>query len=344
VVAERILEVLVPPFAIEASDIPLEVTASIGIAEGGRNLPGDLLRDADIALYRAKAAGKHCAVSFSPSMKRSFADLRHIESDLQHALERNEFFLLYQPTVDLASGTFNGVEALLRWRHPEKGVVLPDEFIPALESSGLIVPVGGWVLREACRQGALWNRRGHTLKMSVNISAVQLERDRIIDDINNALGESGLHPDMLVLELTETTLMHNVEETLTRLTLVKALGVTLAIDDFGTGYSSLAYLRQFPIDVLKIDQSFVAGIADSKESAAIVHTLVQLGKVLGLETVAEGIESDDQRRRLRAEDVNVGQGFLFARPLSVEAVDQLLDTAMVNGAMARPRAVATSGS
>jgi EAL domain-containing protein (putative c-di-GMP-specific phosphodiesterase class I) len=138
--------------------------------------------------------------------------------------------------------------------------------------------------------------------------------------------------------------MHNVEETLTRLTLVKALGVTLAIDDFGTGYSSLAYLRQFPIDVLKIDQSFVAGIADSKESAAIVHTLVQLGKVLGLETVAEGIESDDQRRRLRAEDVNVGQGFLFARPLSVEAVDQLLDTAMVNGAMARPRAVATSGS
>jgi EAL domain-containing protein (putative c-di-GMP-specific phosphodiesterase class I) len=162
------------------------------------------------------------------------------------------------------------------------------------------------------------------LKMSVNISAVQLERDRIIDDVNSALTLSGLEPDMLVLELTETTLMHNVEETLTRLTLMKTLGVNLAIDDFGTGYSSLAYLRQFPIDVLKIDQSFVAGIADSKESAAIVHTLVQLGKVLGLETVAEGIEDDDQRQRLRAEDVNVGQGFLFARPLSVEAVNELL--------------------
>jgi diguanylate cyclase (GGDEF)-like protein/PAS domain S-box-containing protein len=324
VVAERLLDVLAPPFEIEASTVPLEVTASIGIAEGDRLLPGDLLRDADIALYRAKAAGKHCAVTFSPSMQRSFADLLHIENDLQHALERNQFFLLYQPTVDLTSGAFNGVEALLRWRHPERGIVQPDEFIPALESSGLIVPVGQWVLHQACRQGAAWNRQGYMLKMSVNISAVQLERDRIIDDVNSALALSGLDPDMLVLELTETTLMHNVEETLTRLNLMKTLGVNLAIDDFGTGYSSLAYLRQFPIDVLKIDQSFVAGIADSKESAAIVHTLVQLGKVLGLETVAEGIEDDDQRQRLRAEDVNVGQGFLFARPLSVEAVGQLL--------------------
>ncbi len=158
----------------------------------------------------------------------------------------------------------------------------------------------------------------------MNISAIQLERDRIIDDVHSALTTSGFDPGMLILELTETTLMQDVEATVVRLKLLKALGVRLAIDDFGTGYSSLAYLRKFPIDVLKIDQSFVSGIAETKESAAVVHTLVQLGKVLGLETVAEGIESDDQRRRLQAENVNIGQGFLFARPLDVGAVDRLL--------------------
>jgi diguanylate cyclase (GGDEF)-like protein/PAS domain S-box-containing protein len=328
VVAERIGDVLKTPFEIAASPVPIEVTTSIGIAEGDRGLPGELLRDADIALYRAKAAGKNCAVVFVPSMQRTVEDHRHIEVDLHHALEGNQFFLLYQPTVDLSTGEFNGVEALLRWTHPERGVVQPNDFIPELESSGLIVPVGEWVLREACKQGAAWHRQGHRIKVSVNISAVQLERDRIIDDVHNALTESGLPPAALILELTETTLMHDVEETLIRLKLLKTLGVSLAIDDFGTGYSSLAYLRQFPIDVLKIDQTFVSGVADTKESAAIVHTLVQLGKVLGLETVAEGVECDEQRKKLEAEDVNVGQGFLFARPLNVEAVDQLLNTSI----------------
>jgi diguanylate cyclase (GGDEF)-like protein/PAS domain S-box-containing protein len=323
VVAERIRDVLRPPFEIEASQVPLEVTASIGIAEGDRNDPGELLRDADIALYRAKAAGKRCAVIFAPSMQRSLSDLHHVQNDLHHALERNEFFLLYQPTVDLRTGRFVGVEALLRWRHPERGVIAPNEFIPALESTGLIVPVGAWVLREACRQGASWNLRGYPMNVSVNLSAVQLERDRIIDEVNAALVASGLEPNRLTLELTETTLMHDVAETLTRLNLLKTLGISLAIDDFGTGYSSLAYLRQFPIDVLKIDQSFISGVADTRESAAIVHTLVQLGKVLGLETVAEGIEDDEQRKRLRAEQVDVGQGYLFARPLEVEAVEEL---------------------
>jgi len=324
VVSERILDVLGTPFEIQASDVPLEATASIGIATGDRASAGELLRDADIALYRAKAAGKHCAVAFSPLMQEAVDDRRSVEVDLHHALEECQFFLLFQPTIDLSNGAFTGVEALLRWRHPERGVVLPNDFIPALESSGQIVPVGSWVLHEACRQGAIWHGQGHRIMVSVNISAVQLERDRIIDDVHSALSTSGFDPGMLILELTETTLMQDVEATLVRLKLLKALGVSLAIDDFGTGYSSLAYLRQFPIDVLKIDQSFVSGIADTKESAAIVHTLVQLGKVLGLETVAEGIESDEQRKRLQAEDVNVGQGYLFARPLDVEAVDRLL--------------------
>jgi diguanylate cyclase (GGDEF)-like protein/PAS domain S-box-containing protein len=329
VVAERIRDVLATPFSIAASDTPLEVTASIGIAEGDRAQPGELLRDADIALYRAKARGKHCSVAFSPSMQTAIDNHRNIEVDLHHALDNGEFFLLYQPTVDLSTGTFIGVEALLRWRHPQRGVVQPNHFIPALESSGLIVPVGRWVLDEACRQGAEWHRQGHHIAMSVNISGIQLERDRIIDDVHGALSASGFDPSELILELTETTLMHDVEATIIRLNLLKALGVSLAIDDFGTGYSSLAYLRQFPIDVLKIDQSFVSGVAKTKESAAIVHTLVQLGKVLDLETVAEGIESNDQRMLLQAEDVNIGQGYLFARPLEVEAVDQLLKGAIV---------------
>ena len=327
VVAARIRDVLAAPFSISASDVPFQVTASIGIAEGDRAHPGELLRDADIALYRAKAAGKHCTVTFSPSMQEAVDDQRTIEVDLHHALDNGEFFLLYQPTVELATGAFVGVEALLRWRHPQRGVVQPSSFIPALESSGLIIPVGEWALHEACRQGAEWHRQGHQIAMSVNISGVQLERDRVIDDVHNALTASGFDPGRLNLELTETTLMHDVEATVVRLKLLKALGVSLAIDDFGTGYSSLAYLRQFPIDVLKIDQSFVSGVARTKESAAIVHTLVQLGKVLDLETVAEGIETDEQCRLLQAEDVNIGQGYLFARPLETDAVGELLKAA-----------------
>ena len=326
VVAQRISDVLAAPFQIPASDAPLDVTASIGIAEGDRGHPGELLRDADIALYRAKAAGKHCAVTFDASMHEAVDHHRSIELDLHHALQDDQFFLLYQPTIDLMTGAVAGVEALLRWRHPERGTVQPDDFIPALESSGLIVPVGEWVLREACRQAELWTRQGHRITMSVNISAVQLQRDRIMDDVHNALSSSGFDPGMLILELTETTLMLDVDATLMRLKLLKALGVNLAIDDFGTGYSSLAYLRQFPIDVLKIDRTFVSGMTETRESAAIVHTLVQLGKVLGLATVAEGIETDEQRERLKEEEVNIGQGFFFARPLDVEGVQQFLET------------------
>jgi EAL domain-containing protein (putative c-di-GMP-specific phosphodiesterase class I) len=250
---------------------------------------------------------------------------RDLEVDLHGGLEAEQFFLVFQPTVDLATGTFTGAEALLRWRHPERGVVMPDEFIPALESSGLIIPVGAWVLQEACRQAVVWDRMGHRLVVSVNVSARQLERDRIIDDVDHALSVTGLDPQLLILELTETALMNNVEASMVRLQLLKTLGVRIAIDDFGTGYSSLAYLRQFPIDILKIDQSFVAGITETSESAALVHTLIQLGKVLGLDTVAEGIETDEQRCLLQAEGVDIGQGYLFARPLEVEDLGRLLN-------------------
>jgi diguanylate cyclase (GGDEF)-like protein len=327
VVADRILDVLRTPFEIASSKIPLALTGSIGVALGDRVTADQLLRDADTALYRAKADGKKCFVVFSHSMQEADDDRRHLEGDLHDALEAGQFFLLYQPTVDLSTGTFTGVEALLRWRHPRRGVVQPDDFIPSLERSGLIVPVGQWVLETACRQGAEWHRRGHQITVSVNVSARQLERDRIVDDVHGALAASGFDPCMLLLELTETTLMQDVDATSARLALLKAIGVRIAIDDFGTGYSSLAYLRHFPIDVLKIDRSFVSGIGDTTEAGALVHTLVQLGKVLGLETIAEGIETDDQRLRLKAESVDGGQGFLYSRPLTVEQVDQLLNEA-----------------
>jgi diguanylate cyclase (GGDEF)-like protein len=323
-VAQRVLDVLGTPFNLPGNDVPLNVSASIGIAEGLRAEPEQLLRDADIAMYRAKSIGKQCAVVFLPSMQTAVDDHRSLGVDLRIALEESQFFLLYQPTIDLTTGALTGVEALLRWRHPQRGVIQPDEFIPALESNGLIVPVGLWVLREACRRGVAWHSQGHRFSVSVNISAKQLERGQFVDDVKGTLSASGFDPTLLILELTETTLMLNVKDTVVQLTLLKQLGVRLAIDDFGTGYSSLAYLQQFPIDILKIDRCFVSGVADSTEAAALVHALVQLGKALGLEIIAEGIENKDQCQRLIAEEVNTGQGFFFARPLDVESVDRLL--------------------
>jgi diguanylate cyclase (GGDEF)-like protein len=324
VVAERILAALEPPFVISSSDIPLSVTASIGIATGDRTTPEELLRDADIALYRAKAAGKSRFTVFTPSMLESVDDHRSLDVDLHRALAADQFFLLYQPTIDLSTGLFTGVEALLRWRHPTRGTVQPDDFIPALESSGLIVPVGQWVLDAACRQGAKWQRQGHRFVVSVNVAAKQLQRDRIVDDVYRALSASGFDAGMLVLELTESALMRDIDTTVTRLKMLKAVGVRLAVDDFGTGFSSLAYLQQFPIDILKIDRSFVSGIGDSDKSAAIVRTFVQLGRALGLEVIAEGIETHIQWRLLEAADVDTGQGFLFAPPLAADEVDKLL--------------------
>jgi diguanylate cyclase (GGDEF)-like protein len=326
-VAARVLEILSPPVEIAGYDLPLPVSASIGVATGLRPTPDDLLRDADIALYRAKGAGKGRAILFAPSMQTEARDGRLLALDIRGALDANEFFLLYQPTVDLNTNAVTGVEALLRWRHPSRGVVGPNEFIPAMESSGLILPAGAWVLEEACRQGALWHERGYPLTVSVNVSAKQLETPRIVEDVQFALSASGLDPSMLIVELTETVLMNDTEVTMARLGQLKALGVRLAIDDFGTGYSSLSYLRKFPIDVLKIDRSFISGLADTAEAAAIVHTLVQLGKILHLETIAEGIEDDEQRLRLQAARVDVGQGFLFSRPIDVEAMDRFLTRA-----------------
>jgi diguanylate cyclase (GGDEF)-like protein len=324
-VAERLLGVLRKPFELEGvGHGPLTLTASIGIAAGVRPSATELLRDADIALYGAKAAGKNCFVVFRPEMHTMVQDRLLLEMDLREALESQQFFLVYQPIFNLASGAPTGVEALLRWHHPLRGVMQPDDFIPILEISGMITDVGRWVLMEACRQGANWHAIGYRLDVSVNISGRQLETDDLIRDVANALEESGFAPNSLIVELTETAMMQNMTNVARRLLALKKMGVRVAIDDFGTGYSSLAYLQQFPVDTIKIDRSFIASMADSPEAGILIRSLVQLGKTLGLETLAEGIEATAQYAQLAREHCDSGQGYLFGRPLETAAVVQFL--------------------
>jgi diguanylate cyclase (GGDEF)-like protein len=325
-VANRVLELLELPFVIPDIDLPLSVSASIGVAEGDRLSPDDLLRDADIALYQAKALGKHCAVVFTPPMKVTVQLHRDLSLDLRGALDRNEFFLLYQPVMNLKTNLCSGLEALLRWQHPVRGVVEPDEFIPELEMSGLIVPVGAWVLEEACRHGAAWLSEGHHVAVSVNVSSKQLMLDRFIDDVKLALVVSGFDPHLLILELTETVLLQNDERALTNLTLLKTLGVRIAIDDFGTGYSSVAYLKRLPVDILKIDRSFVSRIDESADSLALVKVFVQISQALNLQAVAEGIETTTELESLKAMNVKYGQGFLFSKPLTLPEVEIFFDS------------------
>jgi diguanylate cyclase (GGDEF)-like protein len=324
-VAERLLDALRAPFELPGlPGSPLLLTASIGIATGVRSSATELLRDADIALYQAKSAGKNCVVAFESEMHAVVQDRHLLEMDLRDALEMDQYRLVYQPIFKLAGGQTTGVEALLRWDHPHRGLVQPDTFIPILEGTGLIREVGRWVLNEACRQGARWHVKGYRLDVSVNVSARQLEAEQLIEDVRLALLTSGLPAASLTLEITETAIMKDVAAVVPRLAALKATGVRIAIDDFGTGYSSLAYLQQFPIDTLKIDRSFISAMAESPESAALVRTLVQLGKALGLETLAEGIEELDQYSQLEREQCDSGQGYLYARPLDVEAVETFL--------------------
>jgi EAL domain-containing protein (putative c-di-GMP-specific phosphodiesterase class I) len=257
-------------------------------------------------------------------MQTAVEDRLTLELDLRGALERGEYFLVYQPIFELESGRVLGLEALLRWKHPARGLVQPDEFIPSLEESKQIVEVGRWVIHEACRQGQAWRVAERNMYVSVNVSARQLDGELLVHELQRALETTGLPPSALVIELTETAIMYDAESTARQLRAIKDLGVGVAIDDFGTGYSSLAYLRQFPVDILKIDRSFVSAISDSVESSALIRTLVQLGKQLGLKTLAEGIEQHDQFCQLQEQECDSGQGFMFARPLAVDAVEEFL--------------------
>ncbi len=320
-VAQRLLDALRAPFELDGSLLPLIVNTSIGIAVGDRPSGSVLLRDADVALYQAKSKGKNKYVFFDQKMEEAIGHRLALEFDLRSALSGHQFRVLYQPLYALSDLTIVGVEALLRWDHPKLGLLGPDEFIPALERTGQIRDVGAWVLREACAQVALWRERGDRLFLAVNVSGRQFDDHALIVQIADALEASGLAGRSLCVEVTETALMLDMESVVRDLETIKRLGVSIAIDDFGTGYSSLSSLRELPVDCIKIDQSFVSSITTSDESMAVVRTFIQLGRDLGLRTVAEGVETVDQMDLLRSCDVDYVQGFLFSRPLEPKELE-----------------------
>ncbi len=314
-VAQRVLDVIRQPFQVADGAQPLMVTASVGVASSSTASANQLLRNADVALYRAKRAAHNCYVLFQAEAISEPTTGEALPVELEDAISDHQFHLLYQPIYDLDQLGMVGVEALVRWRHPTRGDLPPDEFIPALEGSGQIVEVGRWVLQEACTQMARWRRSGRELSVSVNVSARQLDHDDVIDHVRDALRISGLPAAALTLEVTETAILRDLDAVSSRLRQLKFLGVQIALDDFGTGYSSLAYLQHFPIDTLKIDRSFIEAVGHCRDSDAIIRTLVQLGKDLGLSIVAEGVENTEQLDQVRKHGISNVQGFLLSRPL-----------------------------
>ena len=326
-VALRIEAELAKPLSFEGREV--FVTASIGIALSSERLgtPEEVLRDADLAMYHAKAKGKARHEVFDGSMSAPALDRMDLEMDLRSAISRHEFRLHYQPILRLDTGKITEVEALIRWQHEKRGLLQPDEFIGLTEETGLIVPIGQWVLSEACKQARLWQVEYPTtppLVMSVNLSAKQFQNPKLVEEITQALDESGLAASCLKLEITESTVMQDAPVTLTKLNELKELGVRLAIDDFGTGYSSLGYLKRFPVDTLKIDRSFVKGLSPDGGDNAIVRAVVTVAKSLNMDVTAEGVETEGQLAELKALGCDRGQGFLFARPVTAERVAPLL--------------------
>jgi diguanylate cyclase (GGDEF)-like protein len=326
-VAERLGGELTRPFSFEGRE--LFITASVGIAltTALRTTPEDLIRDADLAMYHAKARGKARCEVFDHSLSQPAQERMRLELDLRNAIARGDFALHYQPVVSLDTGRIAEVEALVRWRHRERGLLFPAEFIALTEETGLIVSLGRFILREACRQLREWQAATPAmgpLSMSVNLSARQLQQSDLVEDVAAALAESGIDPAALRLEITETAVMHDAPATLTRLEALRRLGVRLAIDDFGTGYSSLGYLKRFPVDTLKIDRSFVKGLGRDAEDSAIVRAVITVARSLGLSVTAEGIETDEQLAQLRALGCDRGQGYYFARPTAGDGIARLI--------------------
>jgi diguanylate cyclase (GGDEF)-like protein len=325
--AARVLTALAVPFRV--GEHQLLAHASVGIALAG---PGDsadeVLRNADIAMYAAKAAGKAAWTRFEPRMRNEVVNHARLGSELHNAIIRHELYLLYQPVFDITSGRISGAEALVRWRHPTRGAVLPGDFIPVAERSGLIVPLGSWVLREACEQLARWHAEygdAAIQAVNVNVAARQLREAGFVDEVAAVLSDTGLRSANLVLEVTESSVLdgRQVRDTLEAL---HELGVRLALDDFGTGQSSLSLLRAFPVDVLKLDKSFVDGICDGEDRGrlAVAAAVAQLAEYLQLKAVAEGIETEDQMARLREMGYRLGQGFHLARPLPPAEVGAIM--------------------
>jgi diguanylate cyclase (GGDEF)-like protein len=324
VVAQRLLDVMRRPFELSGSLLPLLINTSIGIAVGDRPSGSEFLRDADVALYEAKSNGKNKYVFFNPMMEEEIGERITLEHDLRSALAERQFHLVYQPFYTLSDLTMVGVEALLRWEHPTRGLLESDEFVPILERTGQIREVGAWVLKEACTQMAAWHTHGDTLELSVNVSGRQFDEERLVTQLRNALSVSGLAAEFLNIEVTERTLGEDTESIVAQLQSVRGLGARVAIDDFGTGYSSLSSLRQFPVDTIKIDKSFTKSMTTSANARALVMTFIHLGRELGLNTLAAGVESFEQMDLLRDTDLTLVQGYLFSRPLDANALEAQL--------------------
>jgi diguanylate cyclase (GGDEF)-like protein/PAS domain S-box-containing protein len=312
-VAQKILAALDKPFRIEGRD--LQISASIGIAEypaDGEN-PGVLLQFADAAMYEAKKKGRGVFCFFTPKLTEATQRRQKLESDLHHACDRGEFVLHYQPLISINAGRITAVEALLRWYHPEEGVILPNEFIPQLEEMGLMVEVGEWVLRTACLQNVAWRKEGlPRIRVAVNLSAQQFCRGNIVHTVERTLNETGLEPKWLELELTESLTLDDSETTIKIMQDLKRIGISLSLDDFGTGWSSLSYLRKFPLDRIKIDRSFMRDIASEPAAEALVRSILSLGRDLGLDCVAEGVETRQQLDYLQKQKCTEMQGFLYS--------------------------------
>jgi len=325
-VAQRIQDELSQPFVLDKNSA--FATASIGIAlsSSGYDRPDDILRDADIAMYRAKENGKARYEVFDHGMHARAVSRLQLESDLRQAIENKEFCVYYQPIVSLQTGRLAGLEALVRWNHPRRGLVSPADFIPVAEETGLIVPIGEWVLNEACAHVRQWQIDSPThraLSLSVNLSARQVAQPDLLDRIKEALENSKLNPHCLKLEITESVVMENAEAAALMFKQLRSLGVQLSIDDFGTGYSSLSYLHRFPLNYLKIDRSFVMRLTTDNDNA-IVRTISTLARNLGMEVIAEGIETEEQHQQLKILGCEYGQGYLFSRPVANDAVQHLL--------------------
>ena len=327
-VARRLIDVLGMSFPILGQDTVVGVSVGIAMARGVVAGDGadEILRHADVAMYTAKAAGKRRFAVFDPAMHASIVARHELSAELSRSVAHGELVVHYQPIVALDTGQTVGVEALVRWRHPVRGLTHPDEFIGLAEENGTILALGRWVLVEACRTVVALREAGapEHLMLSVNMSALQLQRGDIVEEIEAVLAETGFDPNDLVLELTETAMFRDTATTITRLQAIRALGVRIAVDDFGTGYSSLGYLRRFPVDILKIARDFVVSGEADPETWAFAHAIVALGQTLGLRIVAEGIEEPAQLERLRSLGCEFGQGFLFARPVSAEHLARLL--------------------
>jgi diguanylate cyclase (GGDEF)-like protein len=326
-VAEKVLQEFAAPFHLDGHDVFTTFSVGIALSDAGYERAEDVLRDADIAMYRAKEGGRARHKVFDRAMHERAVMRLRLETDLRRALARQEFEVHYQPIVSLETEETCGFEALVRWQHPERGMVSPADFISIAEETGLIVPLGVWVMEEACRQVRAWQEESpaaRALTLSVNVSAKQLAQPDLVEQVERVLQESGFDPRRLKLEITESVVMANAEAAIVMLERLRALGVSLSIDDFGTGYSSLSYLHRLPVNILKVDRSFVGRMSAGDENAEIVRTIIVLARNLGMEVVAEGIETREQLEQLRELNCDYGQGYFFSKPLSGVAAGALI--------------------